>query len=239
MNHLADEKSPFLLQHASNPVGWPLTIVMTPDGNPFFAATYIPKENAYRRSGMLELVPRIAELWKNRRADILSSADSIAEELDKAAGAGAAASGGGSASAAAPEAAMVGQASAGLARMFDAKNGGFGAAPKFPMPTVFTLLLRSWKRNGGVYDQALLAFAYTETWQATSGDFSRQHQVEDDQRVAASAMSLSSSIMRTVSGPFIVIPVQNIRTNARSGETPSFSLSAAPRLTAGSDYTLM
>jgi hypothetical protein len=66
-----------------------------------------------------------------------------------------------------------------------------------------------------------------------------QHQVEDDQRVAASAMSLSSSIMRTVSGPFIVIPVQNIRTNARPGETPSFSLSAAPRLTAGSDYTLM
>ncbi|MBE3064085.1 MAG: thioredoxin domain-containing protein [Spirochaetes bacterium] len=169
MNHLADEKSPYLLQHASNPVGWPLTIVMTPDGNPFFAATYIPKENAYRRSGMLELVPRIAELWKNRRADILSSADSIGEELLEAARAGV--SGIGSASAAAPEAAMVGQASAGLAGMFDAKNGGFGAAPKFPMPTVFTLLLRSWKRNGGVYDQALLAFAYTETWQATSGDF--------------------------------------------------------------------
>jgi len=196
--------------------GWPLTIVMTPDGNPFFAATYIPKEKAYGRSCMLELVPRIAALWKDRRADILSSADSIGEELLKAAGAGV--SGIGSASAAAPEAAVVGQASAGLARMFDATNGGFGAAPKFPMPTVFTLLLRSWKRNGDaqalrmteesltamrnggvydqlgfgfhrystdaewhvphfekmLYDQALLALAYTEAWQATGGDFYRR-----------------------------------------------------------------
>jgi uncharacterized protein YyaL (SSP411 family) len=71
-------------------------------------------------------------------------------------------------------------------------GGGFGAAPKFPIPTVFTLLLRSWKRNGdaqalrmteeslaamrngGVYDQVLLALAYTETWQATGGDFYRR-----------------------------------------------------------------
>ncbi len=194
--------------------GWPLTIVMTPDGKPFFAATYIPRENAYGRTGMLELVPRIGELWKSRREDVLSSADSIAAEIARLAEAPA---GGG----VFDEASLV-RAAGAIAAGFDAEHGGFGEAPKFPMPTVYPFLLRAWRRsgdaallgmvekslaamrNGGIYDQlgfgfhryatdaawlvphfekmlydqALLALAYTEAWQATANDFYRRTALE-------------------------------------------------------------
>jgi len=51
--------------------GWPLTIIMTPDKKPFFAATYIPKESKYGLPGLIELIPRIRELWndKSRRGE--------------------------------------------------------------------------------------------------------------------------------------------------------------------------
>ena len=47
--------------------GWPLTIIMTPDKQPFFAATYIPRESRFGQIGMLELIPQIQQLWKNQR----------------------------------------------------------------------------------------------------------------------------------------------------------------------------
>ena len=47
--------------------GWPLTIFMTPQKNPFFSATYIPKEDRYGQVGLLTLIPRIGELWKNKK----------------------------------------------------------------------------------------------------------------------------------------------------------------------------
>jgi len=47
--------------------GWPLTIIMTPDKKPFFAATYIPKKSRFGMKGLLELLPEIAKLWKERR----------------------------------------------------------------------------------------------------------------------------------------------------------------------------
>ena len=50
--------------------GWPLTIVMTPERRPFFAATYIPKESRWGRKGLVELIPRIVELWRTERERI-------------------------------------------------------------------------------------------------------------------------------------------------------------------------
>ena len=194
--------------------GWPLTIVMTPDGKPFFAATYVPRGNAYGRTGMLDLVPRIGGLWKSRRDEVLSSAKSIAAEIDRLAEAPAG-------DGAFDEASLV-RAAGAIAAGFDAEHGGFGEAPKFPMPTVYPFLLRAWRRsgdaallgmvekslaamrNGGIYDQlgfgfhryatdaawlvphfekmlydqALLALAYTEAWQATANDFYRRTALE-------------------------------------------------------------
>ena len=61
--------------------GWPLTIIMTPDKQPFFAATYIPKETRYGRIGLLELIPRISELWSKKHAEVLNSANQITDAL--------------------------------------------------------------------------------------------------------------------------------------------------------------
>jgi len=48
--------------------GWPMTIIMTPDKKPFFAGTYFPKSSRFGRSGLMELLPEIAEVWQNDRA---------------------------------------------------------------------------------------------------------------------------------------------------------------------------
>jgi len=50
--------------------GWPLTIIMTPEKKPFYAATYIPKSGRYGRPGMRELIPRIQGLWKDDREKV-------------------------------------------------------------------------------------------------------------------------------------------------------------------------
>ena len=143
--------------------GWPLSIIMTPEGKPFFAATYIPRDSAYGRVGLLELIPRIQEVWKSRRSDILKSADSITTESARLT----ALKAGGFTL----DAGIVTRATESMARSFDAANGGFGSAPKFPMPTALQFLLRSWNRdrnpqtlhmveqtltamrNGGIFDQ--------------------------------------------------------------------------------------
>ncbi|MCG6535682.1 MAG: thioredoxin domain-containing protein, partial [Syntrophales bacterium LBB04] len=57
--------------------GWPLTIMMTPDRKPFFAATYIPKRGRAGRPGLMELIPQVANLWQTRRAELLSSSEQI------------------------------------------------------------------------------------------------------------------------------------------------------------------
>ena len=182
--------------------GWPLNIIMTPDQKPFFASTYIPRETRFQRIGMLELIPRVKELWTVEREQLLESAEQIVaavqesrdgttgEELDRE---------------------VLAQAYAQLASRFDSEYGGFGDAPKFPTPHNLLFLLRHWRRTGDswalemvestlqamrrggvydhvgfgfhrystdrqwllphfekmLYDQAMLALAYTEAYQAT------------------------------------------------------------------------
>ncbi len=125
--------------------GWPLNVVLTPAGRPFFAATYIPKGNAMGRTGLLELVPRLGELWRTRRADLLAAAGRVVAELGRPAAAGPGAR---------SDAQATRDAPGHLAGAFDRDHGGFGRAPKFPMPSVYPLLLRAWKRSG---DPAVLA----------------------------------------------------------------------------------
>ncbi len=182
--------------------GWPLNLVMTPDKNPFFASSYIPKNSRFGLVGMVDLIPQIKELWSTRRSDLENLGEDIkrrieifekraqGEELGKDA---------------------LDEAYEKLVLSFDEQNGGFGRAPKFPTPHNLLFLLRYWSRTkektalamaektlramrlGGVfdqvgfgfhrystdaewlvphfekmlYDQALLALAYTEAFQAT------------------------------------------------------------------------
>lgn len=122
--------------------GWPLNIIMTPEKKPFFAGTYIPKQSRFGRLGMIELVPKVKDMWLNQREEILNSAESItqtlkiasdatkehtSEDLDKF---------------------TQKRCYEQLSSRFDNENGGFGRAPKFPTPHNLLMLLRYWKKTG-------------------------------------------------------------------------------------------
>jgi len=119
--------------------GWPLTIIMTPDKKPFYAATYIPKESRYNMLGMKELVPRIKELWTSKQEDIDKVIDQIEEAVSQP-------------SKTRPTEDLVlediNHAYSQLSQRFDEEKGGFGSAPKFPSPHNLMLILRYWKRTG-------------------------------------------------------------------------------------------
>jgi uncharacterized protein YyaL (SSP411 family) len=148
--------------------GWPLTIVMTPDKKPFFATTYVPKEGRFGRAGMMDLVPRLNEIWQNRKEDLLRSADQITELLQQSQ----------SSTEKTEELTKsdLDKTSDQLHQRFDSFYGGFGSAPKFPTPHTLSFLLRNWKRThnaktlemvektldgmrmGGIYDQIGFGF---------------------------------------------------------------------------------
>jgi len=184
--------------------GWPLTIIMTPEKKPFFAATYIPRTGRAGQAGMMEIIPRIKEIWDKKRDELLGSADRILDYLKQAQSQP-------SDQAANLDGAFLERGYAALASLYDPQNGGFGTAPKFPAPHNLFFLLRHWHRTGDkhalqmvettlqamrlggiydhvgngfhrystdaewlvphfekmLYDQALMAIAYTEGHQAT------------------------------------------------------------------------
>jgi len=147
--------------------GWPLTIIMTPDKKPFYAATYIPRESRYGRIGMMELVPRLQQVWQSDRDKITATTKQIVAGLQKSDARPAAGS-------LDPRAVEDGYSQ--LAGRYDATHGGFGSAPKFPSPHNVVFLTRYWRRTGnpralemventlekmrlgGVYDQVGFGF---------------------------------------------------------------------------------
>ncbi|MGZ5433170.1 MAG: thioredoxin domain-containing protein, partial [Thermoanaerobaculia bacterium] len=174
--------------------GWPNNVILTPDGKPFFAASYIPKEK------FRALIPRISSMWLEQRERVVANAEMITRTLQAKPVAG--------------DALGVDVLTKGyrqLASRFDATHGGFLPEPKFPTPHHLMFLLRYWHRtkerhalemaettlramrkgplwdarDSGfhrystnadwsephyekmLYDQALLALAYLEAYQAT------------------------------------------------------------------------
>lgn len=189
--------------------GWPLNLVLTPERVPFFSATYIPRQSRFGRVGMMELVPRIEEVWKTRRQDVLRSAGDVLHALETTETRPAPTE--------LPEE-VLHTAFRDLRGRFDGTFGGFGEAPKFPSPHQLLFLLRYGKRfeepfalhmathtlrsmaNGGIcdhlgfgfhryatdrawrlphfekmlYDQALLATAFCEAWEASREETFRE-----------------------------------------------------------------
>lgn len=119
--------------------GWPLTIIMTPDKKPFFAATYIPKHGRFGHPGLMELLPEVRRVWQEERDKVIDSADNVASHLSSAR----LDTGGESLD---PK--VLDSCFQSLKERFDAKYGGFGDAPKFPAPHNLLFLLRYWKRTG-------------------------------------------------------------------------------------------
>ena len=119
--------------------GWPLTIVMTPDKKPFFAGTYLPRDDHYGRPGMLQIVPRIRELWEDGRETVISNALEINEGLKAFMAPDLAAPLSGN---------LVKSVFTSLREQYDNRHGGFGAAPKFPVFSNLLFLLRYWHQTG-------------------------------------------------------------------------------------------
>jgi uncharacterized protein YyaL (SSP411 family) len=143
--------------------GWPLTAFLTPDGKPFYGGTYFPPEDHFGRAGLKRVLESLTENYRTHRAEILLSAERIADALSgieqfQKTGAGASAE-------------VLEGILSHIGRMFDPEHGGFGTAPKFPHPSAIDLLLDAYLESrhawllsvvtttlermarGGVYDQ--------------------------------------------------------------------------------------
>ena len=115
--------------------GWPMTVFMTPEREPFYCGTYFPRDHFVR------LIATIARAWQQDRQRLARQAQAIAAALAESAGGR---PGGAAESAITPG--LGDAAVAALARTYDTRRGGFGGAPKFPPSTVLEFLLRHAER---------------------------------------------------------------------------------------------
>jgi uncharacterized protein len=124
--------------------GWPLTVVLTSDGTPFFGGTYFPKDDRYGRPGFEHVLRTLADAWQSRRNEVLESAGSVLaaiEQHENFAGQTGSLS-----------LSIVDRMVASAMDKFDRHHGGFGSQPKFAHPSVVDLLLDVAARTG---DQAV------------------------------------------------------------------------------------
>ncbi len=135
--------------------GWPMTVFLTPAGEPFFGGTYYPPEPRHGLPAFRQVLLAIAEAWRDRRADVERSGGELAAHLREGARL--------QASAEPLSESLLETAQHGLAAGFDAREGGFGRAPKFPPGPVLEFLLRRGEEEmtratlngmarGGMYD---------------------------------------------------------------------------------------
>jgi uncharacterized protein YyaL (SSP411 family) len=124
--------------------GWPMTVFMTPDKEPFFTGTYYPRD--YFR----QLVLNISQAWRDQRDDVTGRARHVASALAENAAATAAALRGGDGELDATFRQAADVALQGLSQDYDAARGGFGAAPKFPPSMVLEFLIRHHERTDSV-----------------------------------------------------------------------------------------
>jgi uncharacterized protein YyaL (SSP411 family) len=205
--------------------GWPLNIIITTEGKPFFASSYIPKSTRFGQPGLVEITLYIAQMWADNRVELLSAADQVTNALDRVTGV----------EPGKPlQRGLIDGAFGSLVNSYDEDFGGFSEAPKFPQPHKLLFLLRYWKRTGderalqmvektlvsmrrgGIYDhvgfgfhryatdtwwrvphfekmlhdQAMLAMAYTEAYQATGKE-----------EYADTAREILTYVMRDMSSP--------------------------------------
>ena len=120
--------------------GYPLNVFLTPDKLPFFGGTYFPPAPRYNMPAFRQILTSIADAWKNKREELVRSANDIVGEIKRAAQ-----------PELSPSSLNLDQLDAAFlsfARTFDNKNGGFGGAPKFPPAMSLEFLLRYYKRTG-------------------------------------------------------------------------------------------
>ena len=118
--------------------GWPLSIFMTPEKKPFFAATYLPRNSRGGRAGLIDICRQVKKLWVDDHEKIATSAGSIADSLHRAFAFKAADD---------PDETLFDTAYSQIKSGFDPQFGGFEPAPKFPTPHRLLFLLRCYHRT--------------------------------------------------------------------------------------------
>ncbi len=205
--------------------GWPLSVFLTPEGEPFFGGTYFPPKDLYGRPSFERVLLSVADAWKNKRDDLLDSAGKLTGYLE------------GSNTEAekkklSPE--TLRRAFETFRDTFDPVNGGFGAAPKFPQPTNLSMLLSYWHRTadaraldmveetldatarGGIYDHlggGFHRYATDARWlvphfekmlydQALlSKVYLQAYQITDKQQYARTAREIFDYVLRDMTDP--------------------------------------
>ncbi|MFZ3072129.1 MAG: thioredoxin domain-containing protein [Thermodesulfobacteriota bacterium] len=124
--------------------GWPLTMLLTPDKKPFFAATYMPKQGGMGGFGLMELVPELEKAWKNERQNAIDASDAVMAALSKIEDYSVGKGGSVGES-------ILSEAFHELKKSYDFRHGGFGGSPKFPSCHNIFFLLRYWKRSGNIH----------------------------------------------------------------------------------------
>ena len=124
--------------------GWPMSMFLLPDGRPFYGGTYFPPESRGNHIGFRSLLEQLSDAYHHRRAEVEQIADSMATELQTATRQRPVAA---PASGTLSPSALLRGAVADLAERFDAANGGFGGAPKFPPHHALRLLCEALRRG--------------------------------------------------------------------------------------------
>jgi uncharacterized protein len=149
--------------------GWPMTVLLTPDGEPFFAGTYFPDRPRHGQPAFRQVLEALSDAWRNRRDEVTTVASDVSGHLRQEV----VASGGQPLDEALLDAAVTS-----LARDFDATSAGFGSSPKFPPSMVLEFLLRHAARTGspnasGMADRTLRAMARGGLYDQLGGGFAR------------------------------------------------------------------
>src|SRR5436305_2800960 len=155
--------------------GWPMTVFLAPDGQPFFGGTYFPKQAMHGRPGFVDLLRAIDDAWRTKRDEVMSQAGELAGSIR-----GRTVIGGPQGEVDLGPSILQGGYAA-LRSAYDPDWGGFGQAPKFPQPSYLELALRAYAHNrsedtlsmitttldcmasGGIYDHLGGGFARYST----------------------------------------------------------------------------
>jgi len=165
--------------------GWPMSVFLTPDGRPFYGGTYFPNEPRHGMPSFRQLLARIAEAWTDQRDEVDASATRLAEHVRAGQQAPSGLAEAVAAQPAVDAADRLAHVLEALSSSFDARNGGWGGAPKFPASMTIELLLREHVRtenrqarlmaektldamaDGGIYDHlggGFARYATDATW---------------------------------------------------------------------------
>jgi uncharacterized protein len=134
--------------------GWPMTVIMTPNREPFFAGTYFPKHGKYKRQGMMELIPKLKEVWDNQRNDILLDAQKLTTRLVNSYNS--------NRNKDAIGTNVLNEAFKQFSDKFDPEWGGFGNAPKFPKAHDYIFLLKYWQESKNTFALEMVEKSLTE-----------------------------------------------------------------------------